>query len=481
MAKVDINIIKEWFRNLKKPNQEQFWSWLDSFRHKDDKIPMDDVENLNTTLQKKADLINGVVPENQLPFTINTNEIISIGEITTTSNAVNIAVHSSGENKVRIGQILTRTFPSNLPFTAVTTGNKFLRVVARNETGIFFLKQSADSDEPQEPSLDPGELHIRLILVTPEGSFVDPAILSGFKEKVEDNWKSVYTNKLGNFLIEYNDKRQCFQLDTATPSGTDRAISYISFAEETNRDVTFILRNNTLRKVTLVNSITDGLSKGFTADNTPYVINSKASVFVKYNKAKDSIEVLKVGNTDVQSIYTDTTLEGLGIASSLLKLSASKNAEIAGKVGKTTDSLSAPTGAVYYVYLANSDNTIFMRMNLTNYMSNYATTSTLSNKIDKVPGAGYRLAQINPDGSLSAASISTAIPNLIYGESLAGNLVKYATSPLAKVDTRGSGMPTLSEMNITYAGEKIVEFPNLGIITWQMGTSWYYFNLTELT
>lgn len=149
MAKVDINIIKEWFRNLKKPNQEQFWSWLDSFRHKDDKIPMADVENLNQTLTKKADLVNGVVPENQLPFTINSNEVISIGEITTTTNSVTVGVHSSGSNKVRInGQILTRNFSNTLPFTPVTTGNKFLRIVARAETGLFFLREGSESEEP---------------------------------------------------------------------------------------------------------------------------------------------------------------------------------------------------------------------------------------------------------------------------------------------------------------------------------------------
>lgn len=44
-------IIKQWFSNFKKPTQEQFWAWIDSFVHKDDKIPMQQVEGLETALQ----------------------------------------------------------------------------------------------------------------------------------------------------------------------------------------------------------------------------------------------------------------------------------------------------------------------------------------------------------------------------------------------------------------------------------------------
>ncbi|MGP2571209.1 hypothetical protein ACT4R9_09770 [Ornithobacterium rhinotracheale] len=47
MAKTDLNTIKQWFKNGLKPTQEQFWAWLDSFWHKDDKIPAENVEGLN--------------------------------------------------------------------------------------------------------------------------------------------------------------------------------------------------------------------------------------------------------------------------------------------------------------------------------------------------------------------------------------------------------------------------------------------------
>ncbi len=46
--------LKNWFSNLKKPNQSQFWAWIDSFVHKEDKIPMDAVEGLDKALQDTA-------------------------------------------------------------------------------------------------------------------------------------------------------------------------------------------------------------------------------------------------------------------------------------------------------------------------------------------------------------------------------------------------------------------------------------------
>ncbi len=41
------NILKKWFANFKKPMQEQFWAWLDSYWHKDEKIPTKNIEGLD--------------------------------------------------------------------------------------------------------------------------------------------------------------------------------------------------------------------------------------------------------------------------------------------------------------------------------------------------------------------------------------------------------------------------------------------------
>lgn len=336
MAKVDINIIKEWFRNLKKPNQEQFWSWLDSFRHKDDKIPMADVENLSQTLIKKADLVNGLVPESQLPFTINSNEIIAIGLIETTINNVKINVHESGSNKVRInGQIITRSFANNLPFTPVTTGNKFLRIVARAETGLFFLLEGSESEEPQEPALQPGDVHVRLILVTPTGSEIDPEVLSGFVEKEEEKWKTVTLKSASNFNLQYSDKGTRFRIRSLID--IPKILDSIVFQEETNRAVEFFIYNETNLNISIPNSATNGLSKGFTTAQPPFIILPKTYEKLKYNPETNIIECWKVNSTSggISTVTTDSTLKGKGSPTEPLGISDAKNAEIAGKATQT--------------------------------------------------------------------------------------------------------------------------------------------------
>ena len=49
-----IATLKKWFSNFRKPKQEHFWAWLDSFWHKDEKIPMDSIEGLENAIQGTA-------------------------------------------------------------------------------------------------------------------------------------------------------------------------------------------------------------------------------------------------------------------------------------------------------------------------------------------------------------------------------------------------------------------------------------------
>jgi hypothetical protein len=60
MAIQSINTIKNWFKTGLKPTQAQFWDWLDSFRHKSDKVPVAEIEGINELLLAKAsaDILN---------------------------------------------------------------------------------------------------------------------------------------------------------------------------------------------------------------------------------------------------------------------------------------------------------------------------------------------------------------------------------------------------------------------------------------
>ncbi len=54
MAIVDINTLKQWFSSGKKPTQEQFWNWIDSFRHRNEKLDISEINELSGKLNSKA-------------------------------------------------------------------------------------------------------------------------------------------------------------------------------------------------------------------------------------------------------------------------------------------------------------------------------------------------------------------------------------------------------------------------------------------
>ncbi len=51
----DKNTIKDWFRTGLKPTQAQFWAWMDSYFHKDEKIPITAIDDIENILNAKAD------------------------------------------------------------------------------------------------------------------------------------------------------------------------------------------------------------------------------------------------------------------------------------------------------------------------------------------------------------------------------------------------------------------------------------------
>jgi hypothetical protein len=57
--------LKQWFKNGKKPDEQQFWEWMDSYWHKGEKIPIDIIEDINNILLNKADIemVNSLIKE----------------------------------------------------------------------------------------------------------------------------------------------------------------------------------------------------------------------------------------------------------------------------------------------------------------------------------------------------------------------------------------------------------------------------------
>lgn len=69
MAKQAITTIKNWFKTSLKPTQQQFWDWLDSFRHLDTAIEITEVSGLREELDALSNP-NSTFPE--APTTANT-------------------------------------------------------------------------------------------------------------------------------------------------------------------------------------------------------------------------------------------------------------------------------------------------------------------------------------------------------------------------------------------------------------------------
>jgi hypothetical protein len=73
MAIQSINTLRNWFKRGFKPLQQQFWDWMDSYWHKDELIPMTNIDQLETTLNTlsstKAPLgADGKIPEDLMPL-----------------------------------------------------------------------------------------------------------------------------------------------------------------------------------------------------------------------------------------------------------------------------------------------------------------------------------------------------------------------------------------------------------------------------
>ncbi|MEN2400574.1 hypothetical protein GKZ90_0012355 [Flavobacterium sp. MC2016-06] len=73
MAIQTLNTIKNWFKTSLKPTQAQFWDTWDSFRHKNEKIAVEDIEGIEELLNSKTDESNFK--------TINGESILGSGDI----------------------------------------------------------------------------------------------------------------------------------------------------------------------------------------------------------------------------------------------------------------------------------------------------------------------------------------------------------------------------------------------------------------
>jgi hypothetical protein len=98
MAIQTLNTIKNWFKTGLKPTQTQFWDTWDSFRHKNQKVPVTDIEGIDELLSSKT--------EKSDFKTINGESLVGNGDITFDVGTFTTVTRTEMQNLVGSGNIV---------------------------------------------------------------------------------------------------------------------------------------------------------------------------------------------------------------------------------------------------------------------------------------------------------------------------------------------------------------------------------------
>ena len=185
----------------------------------------------------------------------------------------------------------------------------------------------------------------------------------GGRSSQNTSYQTIQSGSSTNFSINYDGDKTRFRI--LSEGQTPKNLQKIIFEEETDKAVEFFVYNDHVLNIYPIASASEGLSKGFSEMNAPFVILPKSYAKLKYNPETDLIECWRVNsagdNSDgISSVTTDITLQGDGSESDPLGLSDAKNAEIAGKISKAginlLDSGNIPemkTGNISGIYRGN--------------------------------------------------------------------------------------------------------------------------------
>ncbi len=91
--------LKSFFENGDIPKQDEFWEWQDSYWHKNEKLPL---ENIDYNFSNKADLVDGKIPATQLPsYVDDILEFESIEDLPNPGEGGKIYVITSSNTQLR--------------------------------------------------------------------------------------------------------------------------------------------------------------------------------------------------------------------------------------------------------------------------------------------------------------------------------------------------------------------------------------------
>ncbi|AOW09530.1 hypothetical protein [Flavobacterium gilvum] len=179
MAVTALDTIKNWFKTHLKPTQAQFWAMLDSFRHKSEKVPVADIEGLDSLfvgipgmaevnsklphggytgnaqiLATSIETLNGLVTDLQ------EDDVLTAGQITTLQGqitAINTLLTSDNINLDTVQEIVdaietVQTSLSTILVNDLTTGGTTKALTAEMGKTLKGLVDSLSAKIPKDYS-----------------------------------------------------------------------------------------------------------------------------------------------------------------------------------------------------------------------------------------------------------------------------------------------------------------------------------------
>ena len=149
----------------------------------------DNVEGANVILWREALEIYSKTEIDNLIKAQTVDRILSIGDITATSNTAYLALPPELKNEVIInGDSYSRTVPQQFPYTPVVADQKILIIEAQPDADVFHIVEGLEAPEALEPKYT--GLFIARLIVTTTGVLVETGN-STYKQKQESDWRYV--------------------------------------------------------------------------------------------------------------------------------------------------------------------------------------------------------------------------------------------------------------------------------------------------
>lgn len=397
------------------------------------------------------------------------DEVLTIGNITTTSNSVTLGLHSSGTNAVRIdGLTYEKYYPDLFNFTPVTEGEKILIIYALPDSKVFHLAQGVESTEVVEPPYS--GLFVARLLITTEGVDITE-LTSGFREKAVDGWKTHFaTSSAPAYLVLDGSKKCNFSVVQLSSAGS------VNIAGISGKNLAwlydgleFTITNDCATDINLVSQAAGSNQKAFILPRSPFKIKSGQSIKLYYSASQDAILPLLLSSDATITFATQSEMESQTPPST----ENNKAVSLYGlwKWDKKKN----------YVYINQTTaNTVPNKMwsdGTALWFTNGSGVNKKQALVDSSPPID-KIALLTSSGTLKPITNVPINPLIkVYGESLEGVISYNETVEVKKVDTSNTE-PTI--LQLIEKGVDRVDYPNLGRIYFNYGTKWGYITLTEV-